>query len=788
MRDAVFGGREFVVMQKALIYKNIYLWIERAFLLFLAFYLFLRMQFMTTFYTVVPYSPFPPNTEVFLLCSLLLFSAGKALFFILSDSENDSGRILLLSLSLPAALAWFLVFQENASPDELMPAYYAILIFGCVGTDYRTLLKVQVCVVGAFVLSAAFCCFAGAIDNLVYWTSGRHSMIRSSWGIDYVTDMAAYWFFLCLAAWMAWDRIPGLLFLIPGLLCFWISYEIAQSNTGVIFSILFLLSVLWVFLLEQKGTGKILQKMQKILDCCSCASYPFFGMLMVFFVWAFHEGYPFAQCLDQWNHGRLLLASVAYDNYGIHWLGRSFPLIGAGGSTFSLLGYNYVDCSYLQMLLRYGVLIFLVYLILWPIMARTAAKNRKYRLVLGLLLIAFHAVSEQRFLWIDYNLLLVAPFSVFSLGLLSSRDQISLPAAADGKKRSFAALFTAVLFLLPAAFLWRPFLSWVRTLWTVMEITDPKLQNLQRAVLLFACLLACAILVCLIRSVYRILLSACQHRRASARDVVPFLLILVLGSAAWIRGNRRIDRAEKEYAEVIAADADVIQAAEEVDGLNCYVTDLPALYDRRYDGLAISLYNGDDLARLKNIAVITDGSWNSRILFNAGFSYAEVSSAHAVYTDSAEFVDRLTELGYTPTQFSSKRMEIPLDSLAKWNGLSFGDHGGLLITENHPLFNVWNIDLPQGSYSFSFDFILRDIKEPDGSPLEEETVFLFRFTDYSGTRTLLEQSIPYSQFDESGRLLFEINNNFNAPGVEFSIIPLNGAELELLSACYQGVG
>ena len=774
-------------MQEASEYKTTYLWLERAFLFLFAVYLLYRAQFETSFWLRDLMTDKICFGFFYILFYVVIL---KTLFLIISDEANRIKWIKLSAAALPISLIWFLVYRNALPTDEFVfLLYLSVLTVGCIGIDYRILLKIQVCVVGAVVVAAALCCFGGAIDNLVYWVGDtRRICVRSAWGILYVTDMAAYWFFLCLAAWMAWERTSSALFLIPGFLCLWISSVVAQSNTGVVCSILYMLAVMWCWMLESKPDWKVPAILQKAVDVFSFAAFPFFAFLMAGLTWTYHQNVPYAQKLDLWNHSRLSLASAVYDSYGVHLFGYSFPLNGAGGSTFSSLNYNYVDCSYLQLLLRYGAAIFTVFLILWPLMARTAVKNRKHRLTIGLLLIAFHAVSEQRFLHVDYNVLLAAPFSVFSMNLLPEKDVNGIGSYNRFHNRKIlAAVCATSVVVLPMLAFWKPMISRFRTICTVFHDSTAQPPIIQRLILLIVALSFLAALVLVVWLLYSVIRNLICRQKPGRWKAILLLSVIVLFAAVFNFGEERLVLAEDEYAQIITEDAQVIHKAENIEGLKLYVADLPTLYDRTYGKHAVTLLSGDDYARLENIAVIGDSSWNSKVLFNAGFSYTELSDRHAVYTDSQELIEALTSLGYSPKTFFSKVIEIPLSGLAERNGLAFTDHGSLLLSDEHYISHVSNIDLKKGVYEFRFDLTLSNLGMVSAeSP--EEPVFLFRVTDYAGVRTVLEQTVSRNQFDEAGHLLFKINSYFDAPGVEFSIIPLNGAELELMSACYQGIG
>ena len=379
--------------------KMMYRWTERLFLLFLALYLLKSAEYMTTFNL----SPFVPTwTDRFLLISLSTITALKLFFLLISDSQSRMKWLRLMLCAFLIALLWLLVYLNV---KYIFIVYFSVLTLGCIGTDYRTLLKVQVCVVGAVMLSAALCCMGGAIENRIYW---GHETVRSSFGYTYPTNMAAYYVFIVIAAWVAWDEVWDPVFLLPGLLSLFVSGVIADSKTSFLCSLIFLAAVLWCWLLRNKSDAGIM-RIQNWFGLLCRISFPLCGIVAIILTVAYHQGLPYMDILNDWTSNRLAQQTEAFYEYGIHLLGRAFEMRGLT-SVYPVLNYNYVDCSYLQLLLRCGVLSFLVYMILWPLMTDTALKLGKYRLSMGLALIALHSLSEHRFLVVDYNILFVAPF------------------------------------------------------------------------------------------------------------------------------------------------------------------------------------------------------------------------------------------------------------------------------------------------------------------------------------------------------------------------------------------
>lgn len=57
-------------------------------------------------------------------------------------------------------------------------------------------------------------------------------------------------------------------------------------------------------------------------------------------------------------NSRLKLSLLAYDRYGFSLFGSPLTQVGAGGSLIFRSGYNFVDISYILIILRYGLATF----------------------------------------------------------------------------------------------------------------------------------------------------------------------------------------------------------------------------------------------------------------------------------------------------------------------------------------------------------------------------------------------------------------------------------------------
>lgn len=752
-------------MDRLSVRRKLNIWIDHLFLLMLGVYLLFLMVQTTTFSLDLPDTP----SSVFLYA--LCFLAILHLVFLLRDNpEFRSDMLRLILLSLVTALVWLMVYRNGGYPFLL---YLAVFTVGCIGFDFHKILKLFVCVVGIGILTSTICALGGAIPNLVYLSSSR---IRSSWGICYTTDFASYLLFLTITAWIAWEELPDLVFLIPGIVGLLISHFIAHSITSVFCFVLFLFFVLlhWLF---HKG---YLPLLKTIVDFCCCASFPCFGTLMIVLAWLFHEGNSFAVKVNSWNHGRLSLASSTYDAHGLTLFGTPFSQIGAGGSTFYNPDYNFVDCSYLLILLRYGLVTLLVVTLLWVLMTRTAIKAG--RMALGMALIAVHSLSEHHFTELNYNIFLVLPFALFYQDMFLKKGDSENKPNTDtfSAVASRALVLTCSLALAVLALFGTTLLSWFRTICSIWKMDSGV--NRQRA-LFIAVYVGFVFLILVVRSVYCVILSAFSQKKPSrlAMTIVVGGLCLAIIGTAGVTGLFRHE-AEKQ-ADELAADRNAIELIQS-SGTGLYVDDLPAVYVQEFPAIRNGLYAGEDLVRLQDIALLTEIDWDSSVLSNRGFLYTPVSEKHAVYTNSQSAVSSLTDAGYHMTGYFPTVKSVDLEAMNLWNGLARTDDGGYYLDEDHMLWYGPAISLYSSPYTIRFDFRLPH--ESSFSKGDDPVIATIQITSRWGQSTVKEQPIRYSQFDDSRLLHLDVTTQIpTADGVEFKITPSENFSLVLLNITYQ---
>lgn len=704
----------------------------------------------------------------------LVFLAVYVAFQTLLTTNFSTAFLMGIGGVLCRVLFWFVLLKscfELGNWRELLPAaltalcyqlvyrstgygafpFYALIVMGTVGIEYRRILKMQVALVGGVVLAAVAAAFAGMIPNLVYLYEGG---LRDSFGILYPTDFASCLFYLLILFWIAWKNLPDWLSL---LLCagfFLVARCYARSDTSSICGILFA-GVLSGFLLvkkfckEGKTFGKAFRSCKKTLDGILILAFPLCALLMFGLLGLYAADVPPVQKLNQILTGRLALACRSLSDNGVRLFGVSISQLGAGATTFPVAGYNFVDSSYPLILIRCGWVLFLVIAFCWVRVTYLAVKGKDYRLAFGMGLIAFHSLSEHHFLDVGYNILLVMPFAVYAQ---PAREEAERTQAGRTEKLPAGMICGAAVLL--AALLTEPFwMAYFRTVCGWMCLTDLNMRQLFAAgfALLFAALTAL-----LIRS-----LAGCVRtfrageKRGRAFWLLPAALLGLAAAMALTAGL--VKRASADCQARLEADAPAMRVIlNSAEGKVC-ADELPVLYRQTFGNIHYPVFMGEDLARYRDTTVVVSRSKEYICFLRRGFQYAAISEYSAVYTNDAGVIQSLSEAGYAPKNYYDEIRYIEL-----------------------PLWSAPTVDLRAGEYTVRLDF-------QASLPESADTVAQIKIVGNYGRDMLLEESISRDGADEEGNVetefLLEISGD--TAGVKFYLLPENGAALETREISYR---
>ena len=323
-----------------------------------------------------------------------------------------SYKYLILSILL--LLSGVLVYFQTNRLNFLV---YSMLLVLLVNVDMKVVLRNYVVVAGILVVGVFLLSLIGMIPNLQY---NRAGVIRNSFGFIYPTDFASHCFYLFLAiSYLLKDKFIWTRSLFGVLLsAFIIKYCDARLNA---LSIL-LATVIFIYFYYSK------EKKLKIF-----ALFPYsaviFASIVTYLSYKFSWSNPFLVTVNKLITGRLALGRNAFDTFGVHLFGtRNVQFIGSGGKTESVIGYNYVDSSYVQMLFTYGIVPVVLLIIIYVVASRKQYKDGQYLLVAILSLIAFNCMIEAFWFVPTYNIFMFLLFTTNTFSKKESNDITKLNA------------------------------------------------------------------------------------------------------------------------------------------------------------------------------------------------------------------------------------------------------------------------------------------------------------------------------------------------------------------------
>ena len=324
---------------------------------------------------------------VLVLSLRFLFIKNFSILFIVSG-------ILLIVTSL-------CVFLQTGATNFLL---YSLLILLLYDVDVDVILKTYVFVAGSIVIGIFLLSLIGLLPNLQF-AQVRSSglVIRNSFGFIYPTDFASHCFYLFIA-WgyllrekYIWLRVAvGV-----ALSAFIIKFCDARLNSMSVLIAVIIFLVMY-YTKEKKF------KVYYILPYFAAI----FSSLMFYLSSHFSFSSPFFVKLNDFFSMRLFLGKNALDTYKLHLFGtNNVKFIGYGGTTESVLSYNYVDSSYIQMLFYYGIVPVVLLVLVYVLASIKIYKEGKVLLLMLLSLITINCMIEAFWIRPGYNIFMFTLFA-----------------------------------------------------------------------------------------------------------------------------------------------------------------------------------------------------------------------------------------------------------------------------------------------------------------------------------------------------------------------------------------
>lgn len=299
--------------------------------------------------------------------------------------------------------------------SEKLLIFSALFVFAAEGEDSDRILRIVLCCQSAVLAMAVFSCKVGLIPDFVRFSGGRD---RFFLGFSWVTTAPILFLFMILEivylrrGRMRWTD----LLLAP--VAVWLYWQ-TRTRMALLYSLLALaFFFVWSRLPALPALSERWRKWLKYLLVVlpwACALLSLVSALL-------YNGQGLWNTADKLLSYRLSLAHEGLQNYGITLLGQPIRWIGNSLSETLTGIYNYVDNSYLQILLNNGVVFLVLILSAYSMILWTAVENKNQTLIFIVMLILAFSLTEPRLVNLFYN--------PFLLLVVSERIRKSQPAPA----------------------------------------------------------------------------------------------------------------------------------------------------------------------------------------------------------------------------------------------------------------------------------------------------------------------------------------------------------------------
>jgi hypothetical protein len=317
---------------------------------------------------------------------------------------------------------WFCVFLAVCFLGTCLHTGYIflaavlLLILGVKNVPFKRLIQLYCAIAGTLLVITMVSSQVGLVENLVYGS-------RISFGIIYPTDFTAHIFYLVMGYCylrkekLTYSELAGIL----GLSVFSYMFCIARTNA------ICLLLTFAVFLYlkirnrvsDKNGSHYVMNPKYSRILVFSMPICAFFFISLTF-LYNDQTSNFILTTINSLVSDRLRLGSIGLERYGIHLFGSTFQMVGWGGSaTYPKAEYFFLDSSYVLILIRYGIMVFLAVTTVFVLSSLRAEKQRDNYLLWILTLIAIQCMIEHHLLEIAYN-----PFLFYIFSKTVSGDKV----------------------------------------------------------------------------------------------------------------------------------------------------------------------------------------------------------------------------------------------------------------------------------------------------------------------------------------------------------------------------
>lgn len=300
------------------------------------------------------------------------------------------------------------LFSFFGSSNQTM-LLYSFIMLAAISVDGYKIIRVTTVTQGFFLTIIVLLSQVGILEDYLFVRDAGH--YRHGLGFSWTTTSAIIYFYFILGyIYVKQEKLKILHVIILEAFNYWL-YRMTDSRMAFLISSIFV--VFFAFQSINRKRWKFLSKFNRIYILVPIILFVFCIILFL----NYNEINPMFIKLNELLSDRLSLGSSAIQKYGFSLFGQKIEWVGYSINTptkVDAVGYNYVDSSYLQLALNYGIFFVITILVIYMYAIYKAIRIKNYYLVAIYMAVLLFSMTEPRLMNLTFN-----PFPLFAFAQLN---------------------------------------------------------------------------------------------------------------------------------------------------------------------------------------------------------------------------------------------------------------------------------------------------------------------------------------------------------------------------------
>ena len=354
-------------------------------------FLFYFAFIMYLFVTIINASFYAKYLPIDSIKYTMIFTIVLLIFKELLSKKSKFREWIYLLLIL---LLTYFVFRNLSGQFAILPLF--IFIYSSRDVDLNNIMKIAYYESLSLFLIILVSSKLGIITNYIEY-GGR---IREYLGFRYSLYGSVLLFNITALDLYIHKEKTGLIRCIVWLLINIIIFKLTDSRLAFYLSLLLI-----TFSYIISNFNKAIEK-EKIIKLLFCMSFIISSIFSIYTTFNFNPNISYYDQANEFLGNRLYYGNLAIHEYGVNLFGHDLVFRGNGlniDGSRSIGTYNYVDCLYVMLLLRYGIVFLIIFIGILTATCIYLYRKKEYYLLLLMAILALHGIIDDLMIYLYYN-------------------------------------------------------------------------------------------------------------------------------------------------------------------------------------------------------------------------------------------------------------------------------------------------------------------------------------------------------------------------------------------------